>query len=138
MADLLPERITRRLEPDGECIIWTGALQRNGYGYTRWKVAGRWKNVRVHRLMWETFVGPIPVDREIDHVCRVRRCVRPSHLRVVSHAENQRRMRNCQSAKTACPRGHLYDTFTARGRSCSICTRAALRRHRQRKVASDY
>jgi hypothetical protein len=37
------------------------------------------------------FVGPIPPNREIDHLCRVRSCVNPAHLEVVTNRENCRR-----------------------------------------------
>lgn len=38
--------------------------------------------------MYEQVVGPIPAGMTIDHLCRVRACMRPSHLEAVSHAVN--------------------------------------------------
>lgn len=48
---------------------------------------------RAHRVVYESLVGPIPAGLELDHTCRVRRCVNPDHLEPVTHAENQRRSR---------------------------------------------
>lgn len=44
-----------------------------------------------HRLAYERAFGPIPTGMQIDHLCRVRECVNPDHLEVVSHTENVRR-----------------------------------------------
>jgi len=38
-------------------------------------------------------VGPIPRGMELDHLCRNRRCVRISHLEMVTSVENHRRTR---------------------------------------------
>lgn len=53
------------------------------------KVAGR--RVMVHRVSYETFIGPIPKGLEIDHLCRVKVCANPEHLEAVTHQENVRR-----------------------------------------------
>jgi hypothetical protein len=37
------------------------------------------------------FVGPVPEGLELDHLCRVTTCVRPSHLEPVTTGENVRR-----------------------------------------------
>lgn len=44
-----------------------------------------------HRVYFEEYVGPIPADEQLDHLCRVRCCVNPNHLEPVSGAENVRR-----------------------------------------------
>lgn len=80
-------RYTER-EPDG-CWRWTGTRDRQGYPFLNVGGAPR----RAHRLMYEQLVGPIPSGLELDHLCRVRDCVNPSHLEAVTHTENMRRMR---------------------------------------------
>jgi hypothetical protein len=71
-----------RSDPDG-CWLWTGTL-RSGYG--RFRADGRL--VQAHRYSYERAVGPIPADRQLDHLCRVRRCVNPDHLEPVTPSEN--------------------------------------------------
>lgn len=121
------DRLWQRVDKTGECWIWIGATRR-GYGYLRTGPRGS-GTVQAHRLAYETLVGAIPVGLVLDHLCRVRRCVRPDHLEPVTLETNILRgtgwaARN--AAKTKCPRGHLYDRITADGyRSCWTCCRQA-------------
>lgn len=66
------------------CWLWTASLRRNGYGQL--KAEGR--NRSAHRVAWELANGAIPDGRVVDHLCRVRHCVRPDHLRLVTHKQN--------------------------------------------------
>lgn len=115
-------RILKRVEVNAQgCWTWTGPLAPNGYGQVNaWDK--RWL---VHRLAYTLMVGPIPVGLQIDHLCRVRNCVRPTHLEPVTQAENLRRQ---GTAVTHCPRGHEYtvaNTYRAPGsprlRRCRAC-----------------
>ena len=110
-----------------------GATTGAGYGAI-WETD---KMLSAHRVSYEMFHGPIPEDMEIDHLCRIRQCVRPAHLEVVTHLENMHRADRAlgiRSAATHCPRGHPYDeenTFLDRRgkRYCRMC---------QRRWARDY
>lgn len=59
---------------------------------------------------------------QLDHRCRVRHCVNPEHLRIVTGAEN---VRHARAQITHCPHGHAYDqtnTLTHGGRRhCRAC-----------------
>lgn len=68
------------------CWLWRHA---GGVGYGTARVGGR--TVNAHRLAYEAFVGPVPEGLELDHLCRVRRCVNPNHLEPVTRSENMRR-----------------------------------------------
>lgn len=83
----LPQRFWDkvRLEPSG-CWLWTANTNR---GYGNFTVAG--KTRKAHRISYQTFVGAIPDGLALDHLCRVRACVNPSHLEPVTWAENVRR-----------------------------------------------
>lgn len=66
------------------CWIWQCGL--NAYGYGQLRADGRMRSA--HTVSYELHVGEIPKGMEIDHACRVRACVNPQHLRLVTHAEN--------------------------------------------------
>lgn len=86
-------------------------------------------NVAAHRFAYELEVGPIPDGLQIDHLCRNRACVRPSHLEPVTQFENWRRGEApsvTNALKTHCKRGHEFtreNTFVGRegGRFCNAC-----------------
>lgn len=68
----------------GPCWIWGG--KPDGKGYGQHKVSGVF--VMAHRFAHELLIGPIPDGYEVDHLCRVRLCVRPEHLEAVTPAVN--------------------------------------------------
>lgn len=83
------EAIGNKFTVGDGCWIWHGGTTRRENGYGRFKLNG--KKYTAHRFLYELLVGPIPPGHELDHLCRVTRCVRPSHLEPVTHAENVRR-----------------------------------------------
>lgn len=83
MQELEDEGKIVRLVETG-CWIWLGELNRNGYG----RVCVKGKRPVAHRHVYETLVGPIPEGLLLDHLCRVRCCVNPSHLEPVTPKEN--------------------------------------------------
>lgn len=111
------------------CLRWQGAMHGDGYGLVSISVPG-WRNVMgVHRALWLAVKGPIPQGMELDHLCRVKDCVTPAHLEIVTMAENRRRQ---AEAITHCPQGHEYNAVNtrlyvdARGhrhRNCRVCHR---------------
>jgi hypothetical protein len=139
----LLERFSGKYEiGEAGCWLWTAALDSNGYS----KLAttdGKWD--RAHRISYRLFVGPVPDGMEIDHVCRVRRCVNPEHLEAVLPAQNKLRglglpARNAR--KRRCVRGHLFtpeNTYVRKdgGRTCLTCKRVAARETRRRLYHAD-
>jgi hypothetical protein len=77
--------------PDlGPCWIWTGYVHvTTGYGQFGNSVS-HGTNLP-HRIAYQYLVGPIPKGLHLDHLCRVRTCVRPEHLEPVTPRENIRR-----------------------------------------------
>lgn len=73
----------------GPCWLWRGSLNEAGYGLI-FDTAQR-RPLLVHRLSYETLVGPIPEGLHLDHLCRTRSCLNPTHLEPVTAAENNRR-----------------------------------------------
>lgn len=90
-----------------ECWAWQGSVNQDGYGHFWWNG----KNGRAHRYAYELRVGPIPKGKQLDHLCRNRWCVNPSHLRVVTNSENMhapgsRARAHLNATMTHCQRGH--------------------------------
>lgn len=126
MSDL-KERILDNIqcEPNTGCHFWMGSVNDKGYGYIR--VSGRL--LRVHRVAYEAFVGPIPDGLQIDHLCRQRSCVNPEHLEAVTRSENVLRglsgyaIRNkCKSGKHEITETSFY-TSPCGNRQCRQCRR---------------
>lgn len=80
-----------------------------------------------HREAYRLWRGPIPDGLEIDHLCRVRRCVNPWHLEAVTHQENV--ARGSLTGRLVCKSGHDLDeenTYLRRdGRGCRKCRRTS-------------
>lgn len=103
--------------PDlGPCWLWTGNTPNGRYG--RFMVDGR--SVSAHHYSYETTIEPIPDGLVTDHLCRVKNCVRPSHLEAVTQRENLMRgdtIAAANAAKTHCKRGHPFDVANTRWRA---------------------
>lgn len=78
-------------DPNG-CIIWGG--NRSGYAPTQYGVLTfRNKRKFAHRVAYELRHGQIPRGMDIDHICHVRLCVNPDHLRLATRKQNQEHRR---------------------------------------------
>ena len=77
-----------KYRPDlGPCWIWTGARSQAGYGQLRVD-----NNARLgHRLSFELHGGVLIKGYHLDHLCRTRLCIRPSHLEQVTQRRNSLR-----------------------------------------------
>lgn len=127
-------------DPNSGCWIWLNSLTPTGYPparYTAFK-----KYVTAYRLSYFLYRGEIPDGLEVDHICRMRCCINPWHLRLVTHAENTRRgiypkSTHRNGRKTHCKRGHEFNENNTyidnRGnRQCRICIREKNRLARRR------
>ncbi|OXM67334.1 hypothetical protein CF165_17410 [Amycolatopsis vastitatis] len=70
------------------CWIWSGTLDGGGYPVLPRLVNGE---QRAHRAHYKLHVGPIPPGFDVDHLCRLRACVRPDHLEAVEPTVNKQR-----------------------------------------------
>lgn len=128
-------RLLERIEyiPFSGCWIYTGALTKKGYGQitSGTKREGNYKNYRAHKLSYEYFVSPIPENLVLDHKCRVRSCVNPDHLEIVTQKVNIHRGEGTAGKnirKTHCIRGHEFTLentqVESKGRHCKACKAA--------------
>lgn len=116
----------------GDCHIWQNALDKDGYGSFYFMKKLR----RAHRVSYYFSHGNIPKGMVIDHICKKRNCVNPSHLKAVSIKENS--LNNSLSvgainkAKIICINGHPFDRFYGKQRYCSICQAEKTKRLRKK------
>lgn len=125
-------RFWEKVQKTDKCWIWIAAIGKEGYG--RFAVT-REKIRLAHRFSYELAKGPVPVGLDLDHLCRVKRCVNPEHLEAVTRTENARRgLKGVLS--THCYRGHEYTgELDSRGwRRCRACVRE--RYHRLKEKAA--
>lgn len=123
----VPERLWSRIEMADGCWMWTGSRTRNGYGKVD---IGRSSQV-AHRAVYTAVVGTIPLGMQLDHLCRNRRCVNPSHLEPVTPRTNKIR-----AGGERCPNGHEYASrgyvSTSGERVCRACRTSRVRRYRSK------
>lgn len=129
----LEERFWHYTDQNGPlgCWIWKGSLSRYGYG----EVFLNGKRFRAHRISYRIRHGKLPAEGVLDHICRVRHCVNPDHLRVMTIGQNvligiSPPAQNLR--KTHCSRGHEFTEenthLSPRGwRYCRACNRITKR-----------
>jgi len=74
----------------GACYEWQGPTSGSagrGHSYPRMNLDSQ--TVAVHRALWVCLHGYLPGKKQLDHLCKNRRCV--LHCEPVTHKENQRR-----------------------------------------------
>jgi hypothetical protein len=79
-------RFWEKVNKTETCWLWTGPMNR--YGYGMFKVQE--KNVSAHRVSWLLAGNTIPEGNLIRHKCRNRHCVNPEHLETGTQTDNMR------------------------------------------------
>lgn len=100
------------------CWIWNGTINNRGYGH----IGFHGKLFMAHRLFFELYNGPILPGFQINHLCRVKCCVNPSHLESVTAQQNMLYGPTSNTLKTHCRCGRPYDLLDSQGRRrCKTC-----------------
>jgi len=122
------------------CWIWQRSRCSAGYGSTSIPAKPRYHTVMAHRLSYELFKGKIPPHHHIHHICKVKLCVNPEHLKLMreekhngihdNFSENNKE----RKARTHCPKGHPYKgnnliLSKENHRFCRTCMYAAYKKH---------
>lgn len=131
-----------------DCWLFAGYVGSDGYGV----IGSHLTNSRkAHRVMYEATIGVIPAGLVCDHLCRIRQCVNPQHIELVTDKENILRGQGAtakNAVKTHCPHGHkytqaniiwikntVYGTLTRR---CRACFNQWQRRYYKRKTSCSH
>lgn len=123
-------RFMYKLTIGDDCWEWSGGTGSHGYGQFYVEEVNR--NCLAHRVSYELFVGEIPEGLTIDHLCRNKLCVKPSHLEPCTREENARRA----ATKVVCLRGHNDRRAGKTGkRYCVPCSRTYSLEYQARKRA---
>lgn len=131
------ERVT-----ESGCWLWTGHLGRGDYAQMRRR--GRHGRMEVaHRIAFEHWRGAIPAGLCLDHLCRVRCCVNPWHVRAVTMRENtlapgSMAFTKKNADKTHCPSGHELGWRNSYGRrECLTCRSEQRKTEHGRRVGRE-
>lgn len=118
-------------EPNSGCVLWLGCVDQQGY--SRFKSP---YGQTAHRASYALYVGPIAKGMDLDHLCRVRHCIAPWHLELVTRRTNLLRGKTIaarNATKALCLNGHPFDDENTYrdprgGRGCRTCRRERSRR----------
>lgn len=103
------ERFWEKVDKTATCWLWTATRSGNGYGNF---AVTHFQRTSAHRFAYEQAHGPVPEGKDLDHLCRVRACVNPDHLEVVTHRVNSLRGVSPwadRARQTHCIHGHPFD-----------------------------
>lgn len=125
--------------PFSGCWIWTRHVDYKGYG----RIHRKNKENKTHRFFYEEVKGKIPPNMTLDHLCRVRCCINPDHMEVVSSIENVLRgtgITATNKRKDRCVNGHLFtpentSTREKGRRRCKTCTNITSRKSKAKARA---
>lgn len=127
---------------DNGCWLWQGYIRSDGYGQIGVRRDdGQWRMRAAHRVSYETFIGFLG-DLDVDHLCKVRHCIKPHHMDAVTRHENTRRGDSTwakQYREGRCENGHdltLANALASAGnqKRCRECWNAYMRNYKKEMV----
>jgi hypothetical protein len=156
MGTFIPEaparRAIERCAPGpGGCLISTYSIGSHGYAQVGWQVEGRREGGKrriqattAHRAAWVAHTGEqIPDGMTVDHLCHVRRCVNPEHLRLLDNITNATDNRSAGRELIPpvtllgryCKKGHPLLGFPSGQVACRPCELARARKKYPKRAA---
>jgi len=80
-------KVDKITTPNG-CWEWQGYIMPDGYGRFNYQMKGK----SAHKCSYTFTYGDIPEGLVVMHICDNPRCVRPSHLKLGTYADNSKDM----------------------------------------------
>jgi hypothetical protein len=80
----LPNIFSKTIRNKSGCLLYTGALDKDGYP----RISYRGHMRLGSHLVFELASGVIPEGYQVDHICHTRRCIEPTHLRLLTRRQN--------------------------------------------------
>lgn len=138
--DILTWQLRDKIRQDtgSGCWLWTAyTCKKAGYGYVR--MPSTLAPIQAYRAVWVQLRGPIPETLQLDHLCRVRACVNPEHLEVVTQQENSKRGGMARKlARGTCASGrHPYtEENPPEAVRCKVCKAEDDRNYKKKRQMS--
>lgn len=102
-------RFWSKVDKTPTCWLWLAPL--GGKGYAQFDVTVRGRRILFYGHRYALAASGVPLldGMVVDHICRVRHCVNPEHLRQITNKENVLvgiGLSAVNARKTRCKRGH--------------------------------
>ena len=110
----IEDRFWKNVDTSGDCWLWKLSLNHGGYGVFQ---VNPKLQVKAHRFAVECTQGQIPEGMQVDHKCHTPACVRPAHLRVVTHKQNMENLSGLARNNTSGVRGVSWHKSTGKWRA---------------------
>lgn len=117
MAKLtLEERFWAKVNKTESCWLWTASCRTDGYGQQQTPDG----NKAAHRFSYELARGPIPDGLNVDHMCHVKTCVNPTHLRACTTKQNLEHRQGAQARNRSGVRGVTWNAARQKWYACVV------------------